>query len=373
MRIELLINGGNMQGAFTDLQNLLKLDDKNPDTWFSFSQYYLSAGNNAQAEQAFKTCLDIDQDHIDGNIGYAIFLNSQNKHALAMHFVDHAISLQPEESGWKRLKINTLMDTQKFDEAIELIETTLENDPKLLTLYHKLAQCYTTKQDFSKIESVYRRSIIQFNKGYDGAEDAEFITSDYPVEQMINLAKTYLYSFKNMKKAKEVLDETINNYPNNSLGYSWTGTLLLQQNGKDDRSLNEAEKYFKKALKKNNKDHLALNNMGLVLFKKKKWNQSLKYIDSALEIISSNYEAWNMKALIQLSRNDKFGAAKSFENAVKYTPDRHPNWLEIRKKLFGCYVETRQFEKAEALSRILKRYGIMTPSFKYPGRTNMDY
>jgi radical SAM superfamily enzyme YgiQ (UPF0313 family) len=172
---------------------------------------------------------------------------------------------------------------------------TKEKSLKELTRYRQLInelfRLFKEKFRYSKEEL---KGII---KGEKGAGD------------LINLAQIRIKERK-LDEAEKILDEAIQLNPGSSEALMNKAVLLAMK--KDENCIN----FFNKSIKTDPENLLAYKNLGLFLFKEKRYKESINIFKKAIEVEPANIGFYNNLGSIYGTQNNYDEAIKMFEKAL---------------------------------------------------------
>jgi tetratricopeptide (TPR) repeat protein len=201
---------------------------------------------------------------------------------------------------------NKAFAAKDFDTAIEKYKSILELDPNQYVVTYNLGMSYINKKMFNEATSVLKKGLdIQ-------PENAE-----------ANFYLTYSLMMAEQEKTKEVEEE------------------MEETKGEEAKAIEDAEKYFLKALELGFNDPNALFSIGAVLVNNKKEASALKAFSKAVEINPGFERAFIEMATSHVKLGDYEKAKELFEQYLKEHPE-------------GEYV-SRADQMVKALEKILKR------------------
>lgn len=189
----------------------------------------------------------------------------------------------------------------------------------MLDIYKKLENCLN-KKDFRKLKS-----------------ESQKFSEKYPAD--INILNYYAianFFLSNFDLSKEVFEKILNLDP----GYFDAHLYLARIYSKLD-ILDLSINYYDKALAIN-KFFFIYNELGLVYFRKKSYEQALLNFIKSIKLNKNFYEGYFNIGLVYHSANNISLAIKSFEEAIKY----NPKYAEAFNNLGLLYVELNQLDNA---------------------------
>ena len=226
----------------------------------------------------------------------------------------------------------------KFEEAIA-------KDPKFLEAYFNLGMVYERQGQQEKALQVYHRALKANPKSLDAKA---------------YIAKVYLAKAKKAKKlgrsleastmeqkAKQLLDEVINQNPDNVAGLNAMALYWLYKG-----DLKSTEDYVKRVLMLQPNNVVGLNTRGLVNYLSGKYLIA-RWIfeEKALKIDKNSTEAWNNLGLVYMKLNIVPKAVECFIKALNANPENQ----EAMMNLAAIYLNYLNYKAAYDLySKVLK-------------------
>ena len=131
------------------------------------------------------------------------------------------------------------------------------------------------------------------------------------LEKNINNLLTY-YKTKDFRKAKELANVLIKQFPKNNLSWQILSYINLET-GK----LNEAREALINAIKIDPKDYKALINLGLIFFKLGQFEKSISTFKKVLELNRDNFSAFVNLGAVYQKKNDLKNAEINYLEAIK--------------------------------------------------------
>jgi len=115
--------------------------------------------------------------------------------------------------------------------------------------------------------------------------------------------------------------------------------LALEQSGK----LDEALKYYNRAIQIKPDSYYALSNKGAMLGRVGKTDEAIKVLQDALALKPNYSLALNNMGVTLAVQNKETEAIQYFQQAIRYRPD----YLDAKKNLAMAFEASRQYDKAE--------------------------
>lgn len=264
-----------------------------------------------------------------------------------------------------KTEVNTLLENNKTDKALKIIETYIENpkNDSLDEAYILRARAYLQLQNVQEMMksydsatkinpksywAYYQRGHIymqlqMFHEAYlDFSElfkctDVDTLTSS----AYSSLAQYYLHTRDN-KKALECIEKSIEYRPHhfeNMTNYA----IILDDLGREE----EAYKVLKQATEDNPDRFEGYINLGFNLTHLKRYEEALDAINKALEIQKDAY-AYNNRALVYYYLKDYKNAEKDINTSLKMDPS---NSFAYKHRAMVYLATNRKDEACEALNK----------------------
>ncbi|MDI3320356.1 tetratricopeptide repeat protein [Pinibacter soli] len=237
----------------------------------------------------------------------------------AIQYFDQAIAKSPHYSYYYN-KAETLMNLNKKDEALKVINQALVNYPDKADLYFKKSQIYTSLKQTEKAKT-------ELKHGYEIDSTNTNILLDmgviYKHDNQIDMAIT-MY-----KKCIELKDNLSGAYGNLALIY---GDIELKRDS--------ALYYFQKALSVDNKNPINYYNMGNYYREEKKYDLALEMYAKAIELKPLLSAAYTNTAIIY---EDKKDLKKAIDFALKAL-DIEPDDYYANSYLASLYFDSTDYE-----------------------------
>lgn len=314
-------------------------------------------------------------------------------------FFENKVKEQPKNILYHLLLSKTYYRSNKFNEAIKILEKALEHYPNNVLVHYELVQNYSSINDRTNLvksiddyrkldedsdffafydfsEEVHNQNYAKVKVHLDqikkhlGASDEEYYT------KLIE----YLGYKKEYSELIAVIEAAYRKYPNNSFFTEYKFFVEKNSNAKNNAPEKILEKYLENSYDKQIIDNLLQEYLGkgenqkveklilqgLKIFPESEWyikqaikfyykgeayEKALKYAEMALEYMPYNPGYWTDKAYIYQSLNRKEEAIHAMEQAIHFNPNLFKEREKLRewegKKNLSTY-----FEKANTYDLI---------------------
>jgi len=282
---------GDLNGEFFWAKKAIELDPDNLNAQFVIANSYRNLGYIEEAETAFKDILERKPDNVQARSNLAdIFLSTQRLEE-AEEQLREAIELQPYEASLYAELGHVLTRMRKEDDALTVFLTALDLEPDIAERYYNVGDTYLALKNIEKSVS-YLRKASQMAPG----------NSLYHYD--LGLA---FFSLKKYEECARESEAAVRNDPEMRFGRTNLGLSATENLGIAYMHLekyDDAEACFQRNL------HLVAStyfNLGLTLFRQKKFEEALINFKRATELVPDDPEYWDLigSSYIRLSRFDE--------------------------------------------------------------------
>ena len=205
-------NEGHYKIVEPMVQQLLIIDDKNPEVHYMAGTLYFEKGQLKKALASFRKSLDIDPHFTDSSIGLSIILNDLGRYGDGKKVFEEAYALmkQKDASGSEPY-INEKL-ASKHEELADLYF--------LYKRYVEALENYNRAADFSKNRINYKIKAVDslismklLSRALKEAEALE-VKNPYNVELLLKMAQIH-YQMDDMRKAEEYWEKVLSQDPGN--------------------------------------------------------------------------------------------------------------------------------------------------------------
>ena len=205
-------NEGHYKIVEPMIQQLLIVEDRNPEVHYMAGTLYFEKGQLKKALASFRKSLEIDPNFTDSSIGLSIILNDLGKYGEGKQVFEEAYALmkQKDSSGTSPY-INEKL-ASKHEELADLYF--------LYKRYEEALENYNKAADFSKNHIEYKikaiDSLIQMKLLSRALKEAEATESKNPyhVDLLLKIAQIH-YQLDDHSQAEEYWEKVLSQDPNN--------------------------------------------------------------------------------------------------------------------------------------------------------------
>ena len=194
------------------IQQLLIMDDRNPEVHYMAGTLYFERGQLKQALTSFRKSLDIDPNFTDSSIGLSIILNDLGRYGDGKRVFEEAYALmkQKDASGSKPYVNEKL--AQKHEELADLYF--------LHKRYEEALENYNKAADFSKNHVNFKMkavdSLINMKLLSRALKEAQALEIKHPQHRDLHLKMAQIhYQMNHRKKAEEYWEKVLSQDPHN--------------------------------------------------------------------------------------------------------------------------------------------------------------
>lgn len=285
---------------------LLEVPDSKNNTHYNLGYTYFKLHKWESASIFLKEYLETGE---EGNYNDALFYlgtcyNQLGNYSVAIEYFDQAIAGSPYYTYYYN-KSESLMNLNKKEEALAVIDEALVNNPDKADLYFKKAQIYNSLRQKEKANTELKR-----------AHEID------PTDTDIVLDMGVMYERDNqMDMAIKMYKKCIDLKSNLSGAYGNLASIYNDNELKRDSAL----VYYQKALFVDNKNANHYYNFGNYYKKDKKYDLALEMYSKAIELNSSLTQAYINTAVIYDEEKDLKKAINFVLKAIEITPEDYSN------------------------------------------------
>lgn len=129
---------GRSEEVGTDVEYLVNTEPFNPGVWILRGDFFLSTGNDADAEDSYRRAIEIDPDLLEGYIHKAILHHSQGQNDQALATLEEGLKKYPSHKFLLNNYAYILFQMGSRSEALDFLEKALLSDSRNeIILYNK--------------------------------------------------------------------------------------------------------------------------------------------------------------------------------------------------------------------------------------------
>ena len=235
-------NSGNIKKADKIYKKLLSQNPNNFEILFNYAVLHLNSKNYIKSEDLFKKAILLNRDNHQIYNGYGVLLKELNKDEEAainfyksieikndylnaylnlfqiykkysnqgemLKIIDRVILIKPNFPIMYHEKAYILQDLERFDEAINAIETVFEYETDSIENYLRLYDIYKKKKFFDKCEEISKNVISILEKKIEtdtkNSDLYYYFGIAYQRFEKLEIAKKYLKLAIKLNPSKEV-------------------------------------------------------------------------------------------------------------------------------------------------------------------------
>ena len=304
-RLVTLYNQGQFKSVFT--QSIILLNQY-PNTFIVWKLLGLSAvqiGMLDKAVEAFRKCILLKPDYIDGYINIGFAFQNQGRFAEAIRAYKKCISLKPDYAEAYSNMGNSLKNHGKLEEAIDAYKKCISLKPDYAEAFSNMGIALNDQGKLNEALEAFNKALLikpDYAEAYSHMsitlkEQGKLGEAIKSLKKAIFLKPNYLDAFINIGvvfKDQGNLEESIKAYqkclklrPDNAEVYSNMGNTLKEQ-GK----LEDAVKAFNKSISLKPDYAEAYSNMGIALHDQGKLDEAIEVYKKALSLKHDYVDAY---------------------------------------------------------------------------------
>jgi tetratricopeptide (TPR) repeat protein len=189
-----------------DLKNYIKseelfkkailLNSNNHQIFNGYGVLLKELNRNEEAAEKFIKSIEIKNNYLNGYLNLFQIYKKYNNQEVMLKIIDKIISIKPNFPIMYHEKASILQDLERFDEAINSIETVFEFEKESIENYLRLYVIYEKKKDFNKCEEIFKNVIIILEKKIKIDSKNSELYYDfgiaYQIFNRLEIAKKYL-------------------------------------------------------------------------------------------------------------------------------------------------------------------------------------
>ena len=205
-------NEGHYKIVEPMIQQLLIVDDRNPEVHYMAGTLFFEKGQLKKALAAFRKSLEIDPNFTDSSIGLSIILNDLGRYGEGKQVFEEAYALMKQKDASGSAPYINEKLASKHEELADLYF--------LYKRYEEALENYNRAADFSKHHVAYKLkaidSLINMKLLSRALKEAESVEMKSPrnVELMLKLAQIH-YQLNDRDKAEEYWEKVLSQEPQN--------------------------------------------------------------------------------------------------------------------------------------------------------------
>ena len=370
LKATFMLDKGQVNEALTDLESVVIARPSNFVARFNLGRAHFARGEYEQARQQFDKCIELRPDYLPARYAQTQVAIVRGDFDAAVHDADDILKIQPTSVQGRVMKAAALQRLSKYDDARKLLGEVLEKNPKQVeTLLEIGVLDLNQKKTKDALEHFHRaydadpnniRGLLGESKALllDGQPDKsvdlirqaatakptfdltrELGNSQMAARQFDAAIGTYTalldkttdirmkgdlwsrigesYRYKgDFKKSIDAMETAIKDLPDNAAVS--TNLALLYEAG---NNLPKARTYYERALKIDQNNPLALNNLAYLITETNgDLNQALSYATTAKQRLPNFLEVSDTIGWIYLKKNMADSAVDEFKRLVTEAP-----------------------------------------------------
>jgi tetratricopeptide (TPR) repeat protein len=211
------------------------LNNNNHQIFNGYGVLLMKLNRNEDAAEKFLKSIEIKNDYLNAHLNLFQIYKRYNNQEEMLKIIDKVILIKPNFPIMYHEKASILQDLERFDEAINSIQTVFEYEKDSIENYLRLYDIYKRKKFFDKCEEISKNVIDILEKKIEADTENSFL--------YFQLGVAY-QTFKNLEIAKKYLKLAIKLNPSKQVYYS-----ALAQLHEEMREFIDAKKNLEQAIK----------------------------------------------------------------------------------------------------------------------------
>ncbi len=205
-------NEGHYKIVEPMIQQLMIIDDRNPEVHYMAGTLYFEKGQLKKALASFRKSLDIDPNFTDSSIGLSIILNDLGRYSDGKRVFEEAYALMKQkDSSGSEPYVNEKL-ANKHEELADLYF--------LYKRYEEALENYNRAADFSKNHVAFKikavDSLIHMKLLSRALKEAQAVEdkNPYHIDLLLKIAQIH-YQLNDLRRAEEYWEKVLSQDPNN--------------------------------------------------------------------------------------------------------------------------------------------------------------
>lgn len=343
--VDILMNIQKFDEAVEYLEELISISPGQGHFYQVLYQAYTALG---QAEQARET---IERWRLNVEITpqsellYAELLIRGEKWNDALELLNRGSEFWPSHWAFPHLKAIVYIEKEEPDSVKKYYEIALNMESAIPVAYQNYAIWLTDQGESDHAMDIIRQGRVRFPENPELMftealllqEKNELVQAIRVLENLrtlqpedsnvLNILATLYDSVGQFPKAQEIYEQLIRIDEDDPLTLNNYSYMLAEQNIK----LEQAWDMIQKALKAEPENGAYLDTAAWVLYRLKRYQEALDYVDEALLKVPEDYEVLYHKGMIILALGFKDDALKFFEQSIEVNPDYEPARIQLEE------------------------------------------
>jgi len=128
--------------ARTELERAVKLNPKLPTVHSLYGRALYALGDQEAAEREFRTELEQNVNDFEANLQLGNMRKAVQKFTEAETYLERATTIRPDDIAGRKLLANLRLQTGKTEEAVQILEGIVKDNPNLVDVHVQLATGY---------------------------------------------------------------------------------------------------------------------------------------------------------------------------------------------------------------------------------------
>lgn len=239
-----LLSDGQVDSAMMEFDKALELDPKMSAVHMKKGLVDLGRGNLAEGETAMIEAVSAKPEAIGNRMILSGYYYRQGQPEKALQILDNGLRGSPQDALLFNHKAGIYLSLNKVENSINALKNAQDADPSAPVPYQNLASIYMQRGDFDKALAQFealleiepdnlevglrRAAAMEYSKNIDLARRAFREAAEMGEPQAVLAYADFLARQKEEELALEVLQEKLEEMPDNPLLLEVTGRFLLQ-------------------------------------------------------------------------------------------------------------------------------------------------
>lgn len=291
-------------------------------------------GDYAEAKAAYLQYLESHPHHVEALHLLGLLCAESGSLDEALTYLRGALSVALHDITIKLHLANILKAKGEYDEAIDLLQSVIAEDPMCAPAFNNMGAVYFVKQQYSQAVQAFQSAIdirpdyidAYYNLGLACGRCSREDEAMQAYVALLELMPTHpgarfqlacIYMKRNrLEDAMSELHAIIQIYPHHFESYANLANCYLRLG-----RLSEATDYYRQALDITPEDKETLFNLGVIAARQGCTHEAIEYYLRAIKVSPDYLDAHNNLAAAYLMRRDHTNALLHFQEALRLQPD----------------------------------------------------
>jgi len=377
LRATFMLDKGQVNEAEADLQSVVTARPGNWVARFNLGRAYFAKGEYEQARQQFDKCIDLNPNYLPARYAQTQVAILRNDYDAALHDSDEIMKIAPDSVQGRVMKAASLQRLNRYDEARKLLNDVLDKNPKQVESLLEIGVLDLNQRKTKDALEHFRRAYEAAPQNIRGLlGESKALLMDGQADKSVDLIRQAAQKAPSFQMQRELGNAQMSARQFDAA----IGTYQALVNGTSDMKIKgdlwsrigEAYRYkgdFPKSIEYMEQSTKALpdsapiaTNLALLYEAVSNLPQARTYYERALKIDQNNPLALNNLAYLITETNGDLNQAMTYATQAK---QRLPNFLEVDDTIGWIYLKKNIPDSAVDQFKNLVAKAPLNPIYHY--------